>query len=117
MLGRLPAQHFLAGSMMLDSANTLTVLEAKVAAPLAMTVGQAAAGIIEVINAKMAYAVRAITIERGLDPKVFSLLPFGGAGPMHACAIARYLQIPEIIIPISPGAFSALGIAGFGRTT
>lgn len=109
-LGRLPAKHFLGGSMALDAAGSMKTIESKIAAPLGLTSTEAAAGILEVINVKMAYAVRAITIERGLDPKEFVLLPFGGAGPMHACAIARNLDIPEIIIPVWPGAFSAFGM-------
>lgn len=110
VLGRLPARHFLGGAMVLDVSGPLKAIEQKIAAPLELSVGRAAAGIVDVINAKMAYAVRAVTIERGLNPKEFSLLPFGGAGPMHACAIARNLGIPEIIIPVSPGAFSAFGM-------
>ena len=85
-------------------------IERRIAAPLGLDLVAAASGIIEVINTKMAYAVRAITVERGLDPKDFVLLPFGGAGPMHACAIARLLQIPEIVVPVGPGAFSAYGM-------
>jgi len=110
VLGRLPTRHFLGGAMTLDVSGALKGIERQIASPFGLTVAQAATGILDVINAKMAYAVRAITIERGLDPKVFSLLPFGGAGPMHACAIARNLGIPEIIVPVSPGAFSAFGM-------
>lgn len=110
VLGRLPANHFLGGAMTLDVAKACQELKRRIAEPLNLSLNEAAAGVIEVINVKMAYAVRAITVERGLDPKDFALMPFGGAGPMHACAIARHLGIPEIIIPRTPGAFSAFGM-------
>jgi N-methylhydantoinase A len=110
ILGRLPAEHFLGGAMVLDSGRAYAAMEKSVGRPLRLDVNKAALGVIEVINIKMAYAVRAITIERGLDPKQFALLPFGGAGPMHACAIARHLGIPEIIVPVAPGAYSAFGM-------
>ena len=110
ILGRLPASHFLDGAMRLDVALACRQLEGRIAAPLGLGLVEAASGILEVINAKMGYAVRAITVERGLDPKSFALLAFGGAGPMHACAIASHLGIPEIVVPVAPGAFSAFGM-------
>jgi len=110
VLGRLHPDHFLGGEIPLYAEPARQQIEAQIAHPLNLGLTEAANGIIEVINTKMAYAVRAITIERGLDPKDFALLAFGGAGPMHACAIARQLGIPEIIVPSGPGAFSAMGM-------
>jgi N-methylhydantoinase A len=75
-----------------------------------MTVADAAARIVEVVNSNMAQALRIVSIERGHDPQEFSLIAFGGAGPVHAVALAEELQIPEVIIPPAPGAFSALGL-------
>src|SRR5262249_2257626 len=109
-LGRLPADHFLGGEMSLDLGAALREITAKIANPLGLEPIEAAAGIVRVINIKMAYAVRAITLERGLDPAKFALLAFGGAGPMHALAVASQLGIPEVIVPVGPGAFSALGM-------
>lgn len=110
LLGRLHAKHFLGGEIQLDVPLARTQIETCVAGPLQLETIAAANGIIEVINTKMAYAIRAITIERGLDPKEFVLLAFGGAGPMHACALSRTLGIPEVIVPVAPGAFSAMGM-------
>jgi N-methylhydantoinase A len=64
--------------------------------------------VVEVANENMANAIRLKTIERGLDPRKFSLMAFGGAGPLHACSIARKLEIPLVVIPPHPGVFSAL---------
>ena len=70
-----------------------------VAAPLGLSVPEAAARIVEVVNANMAQALRIVSVERGHDPQEFSLIAFGGAGPVHAAALAEELQIPEVIIP------------------
>jgi len=72
---------------------------------------EAALGIIRVVNASMERAIRAISLERGYDPREFTLLPFGGAGPMHCCELAQELRIPRILVPSYPGILSALGVA------
>lgn len=109
ILGRLrPA--ILGGTMTLDLEAAKRATAEKVAKPLGLTTDEAAGGIIRIVNTKMAYAIRAITVERGLDPKDFVLLAFGGAGPMHACDLAAELEIPKVIVPVAPGAFSALGM-------
>lgn len=110
VLGRLDPKHSLSGEITLDLESARAAIRDKVAEPLGLTMEQAAAGIISVVNAKMAYAIRAITVERGLDPKEFVLLGFGGAGPMHVCALAKELGIPKVVVPVAPGAFSALGM-------
>jgi N-methylhydantoinase A len=73
-------------------------------------VPEAAARIAEIVNANMAEALRIVSIERGHDARAFSLIAFGGAGPVHAVALAEELQIPEVVVPPVPGAFSALGL-------
>ena len=109
VLGRLHPEHFLGGAIKLDRASAERQVEAMVAVPLGLDTIAAALGILEVANTKMGYAARAITLERGLDPTAFVLLAYGGAGPMHGCAVARALGVPEVIVPVGPGAFCALG--------
>ena len=70
----------------------------------------AAARIVEVVNANMCDALRIVSIERGHDPREFSLMAFGGAGPVHAAFLAEELAVPEVVVPPAPGAFSALGL-------
>jgi N-methylhydantoinase A len=110
VLGRLDPTYFLGGEMSLDTEAARDVVTRKVAKPLGLGSVEAASGIIRIINAKMGHAIRAITIERGLDPREFVLLSFGGAGAMHACALAQELNIPRILIPMATGQFSALGM-------
>jgi N-methylhydantoinase A len=73
-------------------------------------VTEAAAAIVEIVNSNMAEALRIVSVERGHDPREFALIAFGGAGPVHGAALAAELQIPEVIVPPVPGAFSALGL-------
>ncbi len=71
---------------------------------------EAAAGIVDVVNAGMAAALRIVSVERGHDPREFTLVAFGGAGPVHAARLAEELEIPHVLIPPIPGGFSALGL-------
>ncbi|MCA9959871.1 MAG: hydantoinase/oxoprolinase family protein, partial [Anaerolineales bacterium] len=110
VLGRLDAAHFLGGTMTLDVTVAQTVL-----AELAQQMGiasaeEAAWGVIQVANANMERAIRKISVERGYDPRIFTLVPFGGAGPLHACELAEAMQIPRVLIPAVPGVLSALGM-------
>src|SRR5207237_3554604 len=75
-----------------------------------MSVEEFAAGVVRVVNANMEKALRVVSIERGHDPRAFTLVAFGGAGPLHACELARSLGIPRVLVPSLPGALSALGI-------
>ncbi len=77
--------------------------------PLGWTVEQAAAGVVRLATANMAEMVRLATLRRGLDPRDFALVAFGGAGPLHACEIAREVGIPKVVVPLYPGLFSAIG--------
>ena len=108
-LGRMRADRFLGGAMRLDIDKTREHM-LKFANDLGMSANETAEGIIRVANATMERAVRVISVERGHDPRRFSLVAFGGAGPMHACDLARALAIPNIIIPNDAGVLSALGL-------
>ena len=72
--------------------------------------GKFAAGILRVVETQMEKAIRVISVERGHDPREFTLVAFGGGGPLHACSLARALRIPTVLIPAMPGALSAVGI-------
>lgn len=110
LLGRLPAGTLLAGSCPLDECRVRDRFN-RLAKVLKVTPEEAADGVIKVVNAHMARALRHISVERGHDPADYTLVPFGGAGPLHACALAESLGISSILIPRYPGAFSALGLA------
>jgi len=109
--GRLVAERFLGGQMKLAPGRAEQAL-GKLAAAMGVAPTRAAQGIIEVVNANMARAVRLISVERGFDPRQFALLAFGGAGPMHACELARELGIGHVILPNNPGLLCALGALG-----
>jgi N-methylhydantoinase A len=109
VLGRVDPEWFAGGTMkLLPELATEAVGELGQAFGLDTTA--MAEGICDVANAKMAQAIRNITVDRGIEPRDFSLVAFGGAGPMHAAFIARELEIAEVVIPPSPGAFSAWGM-------
>ena len=110
VLGRLDAQHFLGGSMALDVAAAERVIRKRVAEPLGLGVVEAADGIVRIAATSMSYAVKGVTTERGLDAGAFAMVVYGGAGPLHASAIARELGIKRVIIPFAPGHFSAYGM-------
>ncbi len=110
LLGRLHADHFLGGEMRLFPDCAYEAL-ARLADDLGVATPEHAAwGVIQVTNAAMERAIRTISVERGYDPRDFVLVPFGGAGPLHACALAEALQMPLILIPRVPGVLSALGM-------
>jgi N-methylhydantoinase A len=110
LLGRLDPDHFLGGQMKLDVAAVRTVIEEKIAAPLKMDAVAAADGILRIAATAMSYAVKGVTTERGLDAGSFAMVVYGGAGPLHASAIAKEIGIRRVIIPFSPGHFSAYGM-------
>lgn len=109
LLGRLPAEHFLGGRMQLDVARTLQRAEA-FAAQLGLTVERLAEGILAIANANMERAIRAVSVERGRDPRGFALVAFGGAGGMHACELAASLEMETVVVPRYAGVLSALGM-------
>ena len=110
VLGRLGAERFLGGEMPLDIEAARRALNEKIAVPLGMDVVEAAEGILRIATTKMAHVVRWVTTERGLDAADFALVAYGGAGPLHATAVARELQIGTVVIPRAPGHFSACGM-------
>ncbi len=109
VLGRLDGANFSNGAMTLDRAAAAKELT-RLGADFGMGAEAMAQGVIDIVNAKMADAIRTITIQRGIDPRDFSLVAFGGAGPAQAVALAEELEIGEVIIPVHPGAFSAWGM-------
>jgi N-methylhydantoinase A len=112
VLGWLDRDALLGGRLRIDLPAAEAAIQSDVADRLGLPVRDAAARINEVVNSNMAQALRIVSVERGHDPREFSLIAFGGAGPVHAVALAEELQIPEVIIPPAPGAFSALGLVG-----
>src|SRR4051812_32460877 len=109
LLGRLNPDYFLAGRMRLDADPVSGALEA-LGERIGLEPLELAASIVEIANENMASAIKMVSLERGHDPRRFSLLAFGGAGPLHAAAVARSLGIPKVIVPLHPGVFSALGL-------
>jgi N-methylhydantoinase A len=111
ILGRLQARHFLAGEFTLDLERTRQVVrEWLKASGSKLSVEEFASGVVQVVNSTMEKAIRVVSIERGYDPRDFTLLAFGGAGGLHACELAQALGIPRVIVPVLPGALSAFGI-------
>ncbi|MGE5542023.1 MAG: hydantoinase/oxoprolinase family protein, partial [Bacillota bacterium] len=109
VLGRIDTDHFLGGKMK-PSRDLAIEAVGSIARLLGLSVEQAAEGICDVANAKMADAIRTITIRKGIDPRQFTLAAFGGAGPMHAVFIAQELGMRDVLVPRFPGAFSAWGM-------
>jgi N-methylhydantoinase A len=109
LLGRLGPEGLLGGAMRLDVATATRAVEA-LAASLELSSVETARGIVAVVNANMAGAVRLVTVQRGVDPTGLALLAFGGAGPLHAGALARELGIRTVVVPPSPGLLCALGL-------
>ena len=110
VLGRLGADRFLGGEMQLDVDAAERALVKGVAKPLGMDATAAADGILRIAATAMSYAVKGVTTERGLDAGDFALVAYGGAGPLHAVAVAREIGIKRCIVPIAPGVFSAFGM-------
>lgn len=113
-LGRLDPDRPLAGEIRLDPETAGTAI-AGLATELGITDEDCAVGIIRVADAEMVRALRVMTVQRGLDPRRFTLLAFGGAGPLHATGIAAALGIGQILVPVDGGVFSALGLAAADR--
>ena len=110
ILGRLNPDSILGGRMKMDVESARKVMKEKIADPLGITVEQASEGILKVINANMVRGIRVISVEKGHDPRNFSLMAFGGAGPLHAVDIAREIGSKEVIIPPTPGITCATGM-------
>lgn len=98
------------GTLELDVQGSRDAIKRDIAKPLGLTVEEAAIGIREIVNVNMARAIRAVTVERGVDPRDFTLLAFGGSGPVHAADLARTLGIKRVLYPRAPGVFTAMGM-------
>jgi N-methylhydantoinase A len=109
VLGRLDSANFAGGAMVLDRDKAAEAVRT-IGGKFGLSAEAMAQGILDIINAKMADAIRTITIRRGIDPRDFALLAYGGAGPAQATALANQLDINEVIVPALPGAFSAWGM-------
>ena len=109
-LGYLNPAYFLGGAQTLDVDASIKALETKIGGPLGMTAREAAEGIRRIVDMRMADEVKVFAAKRGVDAQDFTLLPFGGAGAVHAGAVADELGIGRILVPPQPGAFSALGL-------
>jgi N-methylhydantoinase A len=111
VLGRLNPQHLLGGDFPIDASRAHAAIE-MLGRALGLSLEAAAAGIVTLADSAMGKVLRIVTIERGLDPRDFTLVAFGGGGPLHACALAEELAIARIVIPSHPGLFSAVGLLG-----
>jgi len=109
VLGYLNPASF-AGDLNIDREKSLKAIEEKIAKPLNMTVIEAALGIHAIVNAAMAQTLRLVSIKRGFDPREFTLIPFGGAGPLHGGRCAEFASIRKILVPPAPGVLSAMGL-------
>jgi N-methylhydantoinase A len=110
VLGYLNREALLDGALKVDFAAAERAIQEHVAVPLGLSVPDAASKIIEIVNNAMSEALRIVSVERGVDPREFTLVGFGGAGPVHVVALADLLDIPKVLVPPAPGAFSALGL-------
>ena len=110
VLGYLNPDYFAGGSLVLDPRLSFQVVEEKIARPLGVTVEEAALGIHRVLNGQMAEGVRFVSIKQGFDPRAFALVPMGGAGGLHATALADQLGIGRILVPHHPGVLAADGL-------
>ena len=108
--GVLDPDHFLGGRMKLNKAKAERVMQEKIAKPLKLDLLEAADGVLKIINAKMEEAIKAVSSARGYDIRDFTLVAFGGGGPMHAGRMALDLGITSVLVPLTPGVHSALGL-------
>src|SRR5262245_1213459 len=108
-LGRIPPA-LLGGELPLDVAAARAAIDARIGRRLGLSIEEAAAGVLEIIDNAMARAIRTVSVGRGHDPRRFALIPFGGAGPLHGCRLAELLDIPAVIVPPRPGVLSTWGL-------
>ena len=110
ILGRLDSETFLGGRMRLDVAAAEEALQSRIARPLGLGLVEAAAGVLAIAQTNMVFAIRAVTVERGLDPREFVVFSYGGGGGLFAAAVAEELEVPAVLVPRAPANFSAWGI-------
>jgi len=110
VLGYLNPRYFLGGEIELNVDLAKEAIRKKIAEPMGLTLEEAAEGIIRVVNSTMIRGIRMVSVERGYDPRDFTMICFGGAGPVHAVRLAQELNIPRLVIPQGPGVICALGL-------
>ncbi|MFC1798812.1 hydantoinase/oxoprolinase family protein [Thermodesulfobacteriota bacterium] len=110
VLGRLNPENYVGGEMTLNKKMAEEIISQKISSLLGLDMELAAEGILKVMIANMVRGVRRVSVERGYDPRSFTLMAFGGAGPLHACELSEEMNIPQVIIPPTPGVNSAMGL-------
>jgi len=110
VLGRLNPESLLSGDFKIDAKRAEAAIEEYVAKPLGISVVEAALGIIRVVNANMVRGIRVVSVEKGYDPRDFVMVPFGGAGPLHGCDLAKELGMSHVVVPQNAGVNSAMGM-------
>ena len=109
-LGRLDPERFLGGDLSIDKSLAEKAIKEHIADPLGLSVTDAALGILKIINNNMALAINANSVAKGIDPRGFTLMGFGGAGPLHAVALSEMIQAKDVISPLQPGITAAMGL-------
>lgn len=110
VLGRMDPEHFLGGDLKIDAALSEKAIRKNIAEPLKLSVEEAALGILKIINNNMALAINANSVAKGVDPRNFSLMGFGGAGPLHSVSLAEAIYAKDVISPVHPGITAATGL-------
>ena len=110
VLGRMDPEHFLGGDLTIDASLSEKAIAKHIAGPLKMNVEQAALGILKIINNNMALAINANSVAKGVDPRNFSLMGFGGAGPLHSVSLMEAIHAKDVIVPVQPGITAATGL-------
>lgn len=110
ILGKLNPKRILGGRMSIDEKRSILAIKKAICQKTDLSIEDAAAGIITVVNSNMVRAIRAVSVERGYDPRQFTLVAFGGAGPLHACEVAEEIGIRQVLFPPSPGTLCSLGL-------
>ncbi|MBO0662882.1 hydantoinase/oxoprolinase family protein [Jiella sp. CQZ9-1] len=110
VLGRLDPEHFLGGDLSIDPERSKAAIAEHIAGPLGMDVTTAALGILKIINNNMALAINANSVAKGIDPRSFTLMGFGGAGPLHSVALGEMIHAKDVVSPLQPGITAAMGL-------
>lgn len=109
-LGRLDEDQFLGGDLSIDANKARSAIEQHIASPLGISIDEAALGILKIVNNNMALAINANSVAKGIDPRGFSLMGFGGAGPLHSVALAEMIGARNVVSPLQPGITAAMGL-------
>ncbi|MEM9784744.1 MAG: hydantoinase/oxoprolinase family protein, partial [Pseudomonadota bacterium] len=110
VLGRLDREHFLGGDLTIDPDLAVAAVREQIATPLGLSVEEAALGILKIVNNNMALAINANSVAKGIDPRGFTLMGFGGAGPLNVVALAEMIEAKDAISPLQPGITAAMGL-------